>query len=232
MSRIVYIIILFVSCVLPLRSWAQEMTFEFEDELCKYIATYDSNKYTEEQLFDTYKLVQGYYNLYTNDEEQLEDNYAIIKKELADLQLVITPYFKTLRDSVLHFLELTYKVKKAEFAARKGNKEDLLKFYTEDANVKMYAESLNKGGEELIKAYEYLTKQQMKSNGSPERLWSEYLKNIKSSNAQYLAFDYVLTYGWWNAVNNQLPHVNNDGTQFVQFKNLFIKVETVDCDEV
>ena len=79
--------------------------------------------------------------------------------------------------------------------------------------VKLYSQALYKGGDELLKAYEYLTKEQMKNNGSPERIWNEYVNNSKSKQAQELAFKRVLTYGWWNAVNHQLPHVNFDGSQ-------------------
>ncbi|WP_159635923.1 hypothetical protein [Sphingobacterium composti Ten et al. 2007 non Yoo et al. 2007] len=210
---------------------AQESIFEFEDELCQYRATYDSKLYTDIQLRDTYKLVQGYYNIYTDDELQLDDTYQIIKDEFTNFNIVKTNYFKTLKDSIGNFLAKTYEAKKIEFAARKGNTAILLNHYQYNPIIKYYSQALHKGGETLIQAYEKLIKERMELNSEPERVWNEFLKNSKSPNAQQLAFDYVMSFGWWNTVNHQLPHVNFDGRQFEEFKKLFIKVETLDCEE-
>ena len=211
---------------------AQEAKFDFDDELCRYTGYYDSTKYTSDQLRDTYKLAQGYFSIYSDEEKQLEDNYKNIKEEISNLNIVKSTYFQTLKDSILNFIELTYQIKKVEFEAIKGNKKSLLKYFQNNETVKLYSQALYKGGDELLKAYEYLTKEQMKNNGSPERIWNEYVNNSKSKQAQELAFKRVLTYGWWNAVNHQLPHVNFDGSQFEEFQKLFSKVETIDCDEI
>lgn len=220
-----------LALILPITTWAQEKTFEFSDELCLYNATYDSKLYTENQLADTYKLVQGYYSLYTNDKNLIDDIFASTVKEIKGLDLVKSSYFEVLRKSFLTYLEETYKIKKAEFAAKNGNKDALLKHYQQNPTVKYYSQALVNGGDELIKAYEHLTKEQMKQNAAPEVLWKEYLNNIASSDAQQRAFDQVLNYGWWNTVNHQLPHVNIDGTQFEAYKKLFIRIDTVDCEE-
>lgn len=211
---------------------AQEKIFKFNDELCVYEGVFDSSSVTEKQLSDTYKLVQGYYDIYTDQEHELEDTYQNTRTELLNLKIANSTYFKKLRDSLVNFLDLTYKVKKAEFAAKNGNKDFLLHLYQKNPIVKFYSEALFKGGKDLFVAYEYLTKEQMKNNADPERLWEEYITNIKSDQADELAFNRVLTYGWWNAVNHQLPHVNNDGTQFKEFLKLFLEVTTIDCDEV
>lgn len=212
-------------------SWAQEKSHEFSDELCLYKGTYDSTLYTETQLVDTYKLVQGYFSLYTDDEQQIDEIYQSMIEELKNLDLVKSDYFNNLRKSYLKYLQETYKVKKVEFAAKNGNAKALKKYYQKNPTVKYYSEALIKGGDELMKAYEHLTKEQMKNNAAPEVLWNEYLRHSKSADAHQYAFKRVLTYGWWNAINNHLPHVIVDGTQFEEYKKLFIKIDTEDCDE-
>ena len=224
------VLFLFVT-FLPLSNTAQEVFFDFEDEICQYRGTYDSKLYTEEQLRNTYKLAQGFYDIYTNDEVQLDETYQLIQDDFVHLSIVESKYFSLLKDSILNYLSHTYKAKKIEFAARKGNTEMLLNAYQDNPTIKYYSQALYKGGETLIQAYEKLTKERMKLNAEPERIWNEFLKNSKSPKAQELAFDYVLSYGWWNTVNHDLPHLNIDGTQFEEFKKLFSKVETIDCAE-
>ena len=225
----------FLVGLLLIFSWqvnAQEKSFLFEDELCRYEAFYDSTKYSEKQLNDTFKLTQGYFNIYTEDEQQLDDTYKLSKKEILGFQIVKNPYFNTLRDSIVQFLDWTYRIKKIEFAARKGKTKDLLKYFQKNSTVKLYSEALHKGGDDLMEAYEHLTKEQMKNNAAPEVLWNEYVKNSKSGQAQQLAFEQVLSYGWWNAVNHELPHINMDGSQMEEFQKLFSRVKTIDCDEI
>lgn len=231
MRALLYRIIIFLSVLSPLYIHAQNKTFEFVSDVCSYKALYDSKKYTPEQLQNTFELVQGYFVLHSNEELELDSNYTRIVNKLNSGKYVETPFFKSLRDSALLYIESTYQAKKIEFNARRGKTELLLKYYQEFPKVKLYSEALHNGGEQLIQAYELLTNEQMKNNGAPERLWNQYLRNSKSPNAQQLAFNQVLTYGWWNTVNHTLPHINYDGSEFEEFLKLFIKVDTIDCDE-
>ena len=232
MDKFIFHLAFAIGFLIPVMGWSQENIFHFEDELCQYQGKFEVNKYTEQQLQDTYKLVVGYFNIYTDQELDLDENYKSTRTDVENLKIVKVRYFEKLKDSLLNFLDLTYKVKKAEFAARNGDMSALITLYQNNSLVKYYSHALFNGGEELLKAYEYLVKNQMKNNSLPDRLWSEYQANIKSDNAQSLAFDKVITYGWWNNVNNELPHINYDGTQFKQFIALFTLVETIDCDEI
>ena len=109
--------------------------------------------------------------------------------------------------------------------------EGLSRYYMADPLVKSYAAALQNGGEQLFEAYADLTKKQMKNNGAPERLWRRYEANMAQANKAELAFAEVLVYGWWNAVNANIAHLSHDGRQFTQFQKLFIKIDTIDCDE-
>lgn len=209
---------------------AQEKSVVFTDEWCTYKGFYDSQKYTEKQLKDTYELINGVYFNYSEKREEMEKSYAEIKSKLANLSIVNESFFKSLLDSTHLYLDKTYEAKLIQLVA-KDDPVVLLRIYQEDADIKLYSEALAEGKTKLLAAYEYLTKKQMEKNGYPERLWDNYQFNIAQVNKYELAFDYVLVYGWWNAVNHRLPHISYDGRQFAAFEKLFTKLETLDCDE-
>lgn len=231
--------ILAFSCIYILSSlsslflYAQDAIFEFEDGVCLFQGTFDSKKYTKDQLANTYRLIQGgAISLYTDEETELDEGYKIILDDLNNTKFVETPFFKTYKDSLIHYVNQTYKLRKVQFEAIRVNKKALMQHYQDDPTIKMYSEALVKGGKDLIQAYEYLTKKQMKNNSDPDRIWRNYSANITKDNAQKLAFNYVLVYGWWNAVNHQIEHIYYDGRHFEEFMKLFITVKTIDCDEV
>ncbi|WP_196938739.1 hypothetical protein [Sphingobacterium pedocola] len=210
--------------------YAQEKSIVFADELCTYEGVYDSGKYTENELKDTYELIKGVFFSYNSDKEEMEDSYAEIKNKLATLSIVKEPFFQSLLDSTLLYLDRTYEAKLIQLEAE-DNPRALLRLYQDDAEIRQYAEALVDRETKLLESYAYLTKKQMETNGDPERLWDNYQFNIAQANKYDLAFDYVLVYGWWNAVNHQLPHISYDGRQSQAFEKLFVRLETLDCDE-
>jgi uncharacterized protein YlaN (UPF0358 family) len=209
---------------------AQEKSVVFSDEWCTYEGFYDSGKYTEKELKDTYELTKGIFFRYSGDKEKIERSYAEIKNKLENLSVVKEPFFEALLDSTLIYLDKTYEAKLIQLEAE-HDPNALLRLYQDNTEIRQYAEALVDRKTKLLKSYEYLTRKQMEKNGYPERLWNNYQSNIAQSNKYDLAFDYVLVYGWWNAVNHQLPHISYDGRQFEAFEKLFVRLETVDCDE-
>src|SRR5690606_4694510 len=157
-------IIIILSVLSPLSNHAQNKTFEFVSDVCSYKALYDSKKYNTEQLQNTFELVQGYFDLHSKEELELDSNYMRIGNKVNYGKYVETPFFTSLRDSVLVYIKSTYKAKKIEFNARRGKTELLLNYCQEFPKVKFYSEALHNGGEQLIQAYELLTKEQMKKN--------------------------------------------------------------------
>ncbi|WP_437917782.1 hypothetical protein [Sphingobacterium sp. LRF_L2] len=210
---------------------AQIKTFVFQDGLCFYKGYYNSEKYSERQLLDTYVLFnEGHYVDDGGTKEEFIARYDSAIYRIKNLDVVQSSYFRKLKQDVVTYLERTYEFKKIEKSA-KDTPEDLMKAIPKNGDAFEYAQALNKGGEHLLAAYMKLVKEQMKKNAYPEILWNNYLSNMEKSNRLDLAFDYVLVYGWWNAVNRLIEHINYDGTQFDQFTKLFVNVETLDCDE-
>lgn len=210
---------------------AQTKTWTFDDELCTYKGYYDSKKYTEKQLADTYNLFRTSH--YVHDRgtfEELTARYDSAIHHVKNLQIVQTAYFQQLKRDVLRYIQETYALKKVQKKA-KEEPESLITAVKEGTHAKKYAEALHKGGDDLLKAYEHVIKEQMKNNSTPEYLWHNYETTMRRADRLDRAFDYVLVYGWWNSANQSVHHINYDGTQIEQFQKLFIKVDTLDCDE-
>lgn len=204
---------------------------EFEDAICLYKGYYDPEKFKEEELIDTYALVDWILYFDGSDLEELEANYLDGKSKLQALKLVRVRAFSDARDSMLRYIDESYAIQRIRLQAQ-DDPAILLSVFQDNDEVKYYAEALNKGGDSLLEAYKSLTKKQMEQNADPEALWRRYLAHIKSEDRYALAFDQVLTYGWWNQVNRIIYHYPNDGSLWDLFLGLFERVVSIDCDDV
>lgn len=224
-------IIIMALCATPV--WAQKKlaVLDFNDELCTYKGYYDANKYTETVLRDTYFLSRAALYFDGDDLPELKNSYDSLKNQFSNLKIVQIPDFMMARDSMLRYIDESYAIQQVRIGA--VDDPNLLKGKFEDnAQVKQYIAALIAGGDLLLKEYGQLVKQQMERNAYPDALWKKYEANIKLDQRHEIAFDYVLTYGWWNQVNDLIYHYNNDGTLTEVFYELFERVVTVDCDEV
>ncbi|MGJ1363012.1 hypothetical protein ACR79B_12540 [Sphingobacterium spiritivorum] len=229
-------------CLFFSTAFAQHKKFKFIDELCEYEGTYDSKKYTEQQLKDTYNLYYGESWLLSAADHrhrskpteqvlsELKTEYQTKRAKLKGFQLVKNPVFISFRDSLILSMDQEYLAKSALVKALKDPKA-LLEYKAPDSCAINYTKPLVEGGEALLKAYEVLTKYQMKNNGDPQRLYNIYLENIQSSKKYESAFKEVLIYGWWNCVNHFIPRPTYDARFSENYHKLFIKVDTLDCDE-
>lgn len=212
-------------------AFAQTKTLEFSDELCSYKGHYDSRKFTEKQLLSTYSIVGTGYSVDDSGTlTELTARYDSVIREINALDVVDDVYFKKLKEDILQYVKQTQSYKKIQKNA-KQTPEYLLTAVQKDSKAWYYAKALNSGGEPLLNAYEALVKSQMEVNAWPQNLWDNYLENMSKENKLDLAFDYVLVYGWWNSANRLIDHVVYDGSQMNNFLKLFIKVDTLYCDE-
>lgn len=222
---------MFLFCSLMGVAFAQSNIFEFSDDLCSYRGYYNAQQYSARQLRDSYALFQtGHYIDDSGTAEELKMRYDSAIKTLNNLQPVNNDYFKRLKVDVLSYVKQTYALKVVQKNA-KHRPAALVTAVKEGSRAHYYGEALHAGGEVLMKAYLELVQNQMKDNAWPESLWDRYQENLKQLNKEELAFDYVLVYGWWNNANRLIAHIDYDGTQMKKFMALFVKVDTLDCDE-
>lgn len=210
----------------------QMATFEFEDLVCSYKGTYNSKVHSKRQLEDTYRLVQD--NFYFSDEGNLDTlnaRYQATMKYLDSLQIVDDSYFQLMKDSVRVYLRQTFSLKRAQKLA-KVDPSLLLSTVEKGSAAFKYGTALIQGGDSLLVAYKKLVNDQMKNNAIPGYLLEEYQAVMKRIDREDIAFDKVLIYGWWNSANDQVDHVSDRRLMFQNYLKLFLKVNTVDCDEV
>ena len=210
----------------------QTATFEFEDLVCSYRGTYNSKVHSKRQLEDTYRLVQD--NFYFSDEgdlDTLEARYLATMKCLDSLQIVDDSYFRLVKDSIQVYLAQTFSLKRAQKLA-KVDPSLLISTVAEGSPAFKYAMALVQGGDSLLVAYQKLIKDQMENNAVPDYLLEEYQAVMKRADREDIAFDKVLIYGWWNSANDQVDHVTDRRLMFQNYLKLFLKVNTIGCDEV
>ncbi len=232
---------------LPLLTIAQTKTFKWGDELCEYASTYNSAKYTEQQLRNTFELMRssGGVGLSTSDvafrldaiqklnTDSLEKEYKAVKKHLTALDIVPVPYWETLRQRKLKQIEEEYALKKVNIQAYKDPK--ILKTYTAAPEcVTRYADALIAGDDKLVAVWRAQVEEQCKNNGSPKRLRQEFDTYYNSPQRMAYARMEVLTFGWSNCANAHISYVGSGDESLEidkQFRKLFIKTKTVGCDE-
>lgn len=224
-----FLCLITVSCIA--QSYAQKnlAVLDFEDNFCIYKGYYDPGKYTKEELLDTYALTSWMVYFDGEDLENLEKNYQEAKRKLRALRLVRVRLFADERDSMLRYIDESYRIQRLRLQAEE-DPTVLFSILQENEKVKYYAEALNRGEESLLEAYKSMIKESMKQNAYPEALWRRYLANVRSEDRYELAFEQVLTYGWWNEVNRSIYHYPHDGSIGEHFFKLFERV-TMDCDE-
>lgn len=112
-------------------------------------------------------------------------------KQITDKKNIESGYFKLLKDSILHYMKETYKVKIAE-----KNTENKLKasldLVAEGTKAHSYAHALNAGGDVLLKACEGLVIEQMNNSSIRDERWRTYQNEMRRIDRKSIAFKNVL----------------------------------------
>lgn len=233
MKRIAKLLIIFSALLSAFSLYGQKnkmAVHTFMDGVCTYEGLYDSTQMTEDELIATWTLIHDSFYLSPEDPVELTLAYEERKGFLTNNKFVQTPYFVELKNNIARYLEETYVVQKVR-AEAKEKPEGLLQYHLDNKQVKEYADALIQGGNLLLQTYEQMTKRQMANNADPDRLWAKYLKNMESPDKLEIAFDEVLDFGWWNAINQSIYHYEIGADVYEHYFKLFKEVKTIECDE-
>ena len=94
-----------------------------------------------------------------------------------------------------------------------------------------FAGAITRGGPDLLAAWRRVNEESQGKNGDPARVSREFEEQYASADRMKYALVEVMTFGWWNCANNTIDDIIYDGTQEKQFKKLFTRVKTINCDE-
>ncbi len=221
--------------------------FKFDTELCSNIGYFDDQKYSIQQIQDTYKLWFQYSNYYLetpmvfqlkdlekvrsnqkNILQKLDHDYQKISSEISALKVVNTPFWTIIKKKILEQLKKVYELKRIEIQAYSDPK--FLINNNSPAKCKIYAEALNNNDENLMQQWKKLRIEMSERNVDPDRIMNEFYIFSKSQNKRDYAIIDLVNFGWWNCNNNQLEEHLDSGSMQDAFYKLFTKVEE-ECDE-
>ncbi|MBF7091384.1 hypothetical protein IUY40_07520 [Flavobacterium sp. ALJ2] len=216
--------------------------FKWDTILCSNIGTYDSEKYTEEELKNTCDLWSTNSGAYLSTNSTPRSQAEIDKLSLSDLtteynerkalysrKVIATPYWEKKKAERLHELEDAYELKKIAIEAYSNPSILLNNRFSKNCNE--YTKALTSNDSILmLKTWSNLAEKQKKDNASPEKLMERHLEKYNSKDRVLYAKLELMTYGWWNCANATTYQVYDDGTMEKEFEKLFIKV-TSECDE-
>lgn len=221
----------------------KQLEYKWETPSCSISGTYDSSKYTEEELKATLDLCyrfDGSVLLMTDvhpfditdiaklNATALDEEYKQQQK-VFNRPVVKTEFMEKLRKDKIKELDEEYELKKITIEAYNNPKILLKSKYASKCNE--YAAALT--AEDTTKLFDAWTKivdEQAKTNGSPESLKAEHKTQKESADKLAYAKKYVMTYGWWNCANENIFRVEADGKSAEAFEKLFTNVKR-ECDE-
>lgn len=238
-NRIALLILLL--CAVP--SFAQTRTFKWSDELCDYVGTYNSRKYSRTQISNTEKLFNDHgFSLQTSatvfrpeelsklNIERLDAEYKKLFADLTDLDIVNTPYWQNQRKLKLAELKQVYDLSRITMLGQ-TNPNTLNELEGSQECKTKFAVPLIAGGDILLKAWRTLNEESRKNNSSPEAVRRRFESEYASSDRFKFAQVEVMTFGWWNCANLAIKYVEYEGTQEKEFKKLFVRIKRLPCAE-
>lgn len=222
---------------------AQTKTFKWEQGLCEFEGTYDSGKYTEQQLRDTQKLLSSVGSLSLNYDAtprsfagieslsltKLESEYQKKLSEFQNLNLVSGEIWEELRLKKIKELNQLYKLSKVTIKGYK-NAAALKEFEEAEPCANFYAQPLIDGGEYLLTTWKKVNMDTRSRNGNPRRIEGIFNRQNSSPDRFKYAQIEVMTFGWWNCANGMRYHLKYDEKYAKGFEKLFSNMKTI-CDE-
>jgi hypothetical protein len=218
------------------------LPYEWDSQVCHYTGRYNPHLYTKEQLDNTQLLLYRNAGLITDatantpdDIEKLNGDsltaeYTRKIKYYRNLQVVPRPIWLTLKAQAIQELEDEYKAKKATIAGFANPAVLLATSYS--ANCKKYAQALASHNDSLIlKDWRSLVEERKKLNGAPVSYMQRFEQEYNSADRLRYAKIELLTYGWWNCVNNSIRRVELTEKLYEQFPRLFVDVKSA-CEDV
>lgn len=218
-------------------------TFIWTTELCENKGTYDSVKYSAAQLQNTYDLWFRFSGVALEtdgtaskpeeisklDANKLAEEYQKQKKYFNQMVVVNLPYWQKLKEERIRELDNEYELKKITIESY-GNPA-ILNTSRFSKSCPEFVNALTSKDTSVLMAFwkSFAEKQSLK-NGSPESYMARFYESFNSENRLVYAKIDLITYGWWNCVNQSLPHRNRDEQVEAEFNKLFSSVKS-ECDE-
>ena len=243
--------LLFIALFASTSLFGQLATFEWDDECCHVVGTFDSTEVSRDQLQDALDLF-GIYNYtqidntpllfkpYSLEEHESQwDAYKIeevkIVNRITNCSLPEGTLWEKALNEELEELHSTRGLYFAEYIALVENDYTYLRLLTgHDQNplLEEYVEALTGTDEVFLAMFEQHTKRMAAKNGDPQRIFDQTKDLLKEENWRELASVNMLTYGWHNEANHGIKRHDEYDTFFNLFLPLFENLDYTDCCEL
>lgn len=216
-------------------------TFSWDDDMCHFSGRYNPRRYTRRQLTDTYTLLsigtlRSSATAYMPEDvaqlrpDSLEAEYARVRTQVVQLQLVPGSKWRELRRLKLQEVDDQYRAKKLTLQGY-ANPSQLLQS-TYPASCQAYVRGLALGEDSLIRqSWVALLREQQQHNGAPEKLQQRFDQQQASANWRAYAQVALMSYGWWNCINHTIRRVQLTPALHQQYEALFSELQTACEDE-
>lgn len=236
-----HILKIFIFVLLPFMSIGQSDMFEWGEGLTYYTGKFDTTEYSLEEIETIYNY------LYSPSSEMLTvGNIWKIEQMDTATTTPIDNYYK----NTFHFLE-TMRVPEGEFwdsllLLRKREhyevcnikrlfilaiKDPQILFQHYHVECSSEIKALNGDSTSLLNAWYELKERQKLNNCCPENVEKEYLSKYNSNNRLKHARLELMTYGWWNCMNQFVYHHTDYARIEDEFQKLFISVHREDEED-
>lgn len=228
-----------VTAILP-----KQEIFNFGTELCDNKGYFDSNKYSREELEDTYKLwfelsgslldtpfvhnLKDLNEIRSNKDQilaKLDKDFAEKKAQIMNLKVVNIPYWQDIKRKSLEALVQSYEMEKTQIMAY-SDPSILLKNNT----CSNFSKALNSTDEQMFAEWKKLRESMSKNNSDPQRIINQFNEQFNSADKRDYAIIDLITFGWGNCANDKVQRVSRDEKMNNEFNALFIKIDS-ECDE-
>lgn len=230
-----------VFAILPFVSSGQKNVFEWGEGLTFYTGKFDTSKYTLEEIEHIYNY------LHTPSSEMLTiGNVWNIEQMDTATTIPIDNYYKktshnlaTMRIPESEFWDSLLMYRKRElyevcnghklFIRAIKNPQILFQYYHDEcANV---IKALNGDSTSLLNAWFELKERQKLINCCPENVEEEYLSKFNSKNRLKHARFELMTYDWWNCMNQFVFYYTDYPRIEEEFQKLFMSIVREDEED-
>lgn len=223
--------------------YAQTKQLRWTNDLCEFEGSYDAKKYTDAQLKNTLELfASGNFNIQTEapvwryediqklSVAALDKQYQSKYNTLENLDIVKSPYWKSLRTRKLKELKQVYALSRVTMLGY-SEPAKLKEATFADSCVVKYANPLINGGDELLTTWKAVNENTRRRNGDPERIKKIFQAEYDSPDRLKFARVEVMSFGFWNCASEFIERVSDAVSHEEEFKKLFKKTRTIECDE-
>ena len=240
--RPLLLVLLFLT---PMVTVGQVKTFRWGTEACEFSGTYNSRKYSIEQLENTARLMRpGEFGLdysvavWTFDEiarldvAALDQKYEKAIAELKHLKIVPSPFWDDVRKKKIREIEQVYRLSRATLLGYTDHAR-LREYVGADSCKTKFAEPVIAGGDRLLAAWRVVNDDSRSRNADPARLKRIFDEQMASPDRLKFALVEVMNFGWWNCANEFIEYDQGDNGpgREREFRKLFIRVRNLGCDE-